>query len=362
MAFYVTIFIVLLLFSFVEVFTKRNLFVKILYWSACLFLFMLSFLRWETGTDWVNYYNYFQRVLYRPYEYDEFEVGFRVLNYVVRSFTNEYTVLLIFLGLILFFFQSKAIKELSPFPLLSLTCLFASQAANILFVRQWVAVAILFYSIVYIKKSKFLPFLLFVLLATTIHRSAGIFIFAYWIFKAKISVKWMIILISFSILFSFIVQELLNSLLGSFGGAVIQAKLNMYLNETYNAEVNEQHNFFLTLIRGVGNKLFILIFCICLFRKRMEDEEIRGVLNIYWVGVLLYFITIPISFALVRFSFAFDIVYIILVAHIIKVFKKPSNKGVVFSILLIYIILRLFQFLNSTYSEEFIPYKTIDLF
>ena len=362
MEFYITIFIILLFFSLLEVFIKKDIFIKSLYWGTCSFLFILSFIRWETGTDWHSYYGYFQRVLQRPYEYDEFETGFRVLNYTIRSFTDEYTILLLLLGLILFSFQSKAIKELSPLPLFSLTCLFASQVANILFIRQWIAVAILFYSIVYIKNKKFIPFLILVILATTIHRSSFIFILSWWIFRAKISIKWMIIWLSLSILFSFIVQQLLNSLLGSFGSTVIQAKLNMYLNETYNAEVNEQHNFLFTLIRGVGNKLFVLIISLFIFRKRLKDVEIRGLINIYWTGALLYFVTIPISLALMRFSFAFDIVYIILIAYIIKSFRKKSNKGIVFSILSIYISLRLLQFLNSTYSETFIPYKTINLF
>ena len=322
MAFYVTIFIVLLFFSFVEVFTKKNLFVKILYWSTCLFLFMLSFLRWETGTDWVNYYNYFQRVLYHPYEYDEFEVGFRVLNYAVRSFTNEYTVLLFFSGLMLFFFQSKAIKELSPFPLLSLTCLFASQAANILFVRQWMAIAILFYSIVYIKRRKFLPFLLLVLLAITIHRSAGIFIFAYWIFKAKISVKWMMIWLVSTVVFSLFIQNLLNSLLGNLGNLVIEDKLNTYLSESYNSGLNKEF------------------------------------INIYWLGTMLYFVMLPISLALVRFSYPFDIVQIILIAHISNSFGKES-RIIVFFIFSVYLFLRLFQFLKSAYSDEIIPYKFV---
>ena len=357
MAFYVTIFIVLLLFSFVEVFTKRNLFVKILYWSACLFLFMLSFLRWETGTDWVNYYNYFQRVLYRSYEYDEFEVGFRFLNYAVRSLTKEYTILLFFSGLILFLFQSVAIKKLSPFPLLSLTCLFASQVANILFVRQWIAVAILFYSIIYIKKRRFILFLLLVILATTIHRSSIIFIFSWWVFRAKISIKWMRIWIVLTVFFSLVVQEVLSSLLGTFGGVFIQDKLNIYLSESYNSELNKELDYFSILIRGVANKLFIFLLSIFVLRKTMK-KDVKGVINIYWFGTMLYFIMLPISLALVRFSYSFDIVQIVLIPYILKSLSK-KNRLVVFIIFIVYLFLRLLQFLNSTYSLLFIPYKFV---
>ena len=72
MSFYITIFTIFFLLSLIEALNKKSYFVKVTYVGICLFLFILSFLRWETGTDWINYYNYFKYIFDVPYELDIF--------------------------------------------------------------------------------------------------------------------------------------------------------------------------------------------------------------------------------------------------------------------------------------------------
>lgn len=363
MEFYVTIFIFFVFFSFIEIFTKQKYIAKYLFVFSCLFLFVLSFIRWETGTDWNNYQMYFHYVLRTPYEDDIFESGFRAINYLVRDFTEEYTVLLFVSGIVLFVFHSMAIKELSLYPMLSLTFLYSINFANILFVRQSITVAILFYSIKLIIDNKFWKFLFLVLLSTTIHRSAILFIFAWWIFKSKISFKKMLIILASSIVLSYVLKYLLESLLGSFGGTVIQNKLETYLSDSYNESVNEHVNFTFILIKGIANKLLVLLGAMYIYKKlKDEDKVFRGLINIYWFASFVYFITISISIALARFAFAFDIVQIILIAYIISYFGNIRSKGIIFVIFLVYATLRLFTLLNSPFQEEFVPYKHIPIF
>ncbi|MDO4230381.1 MAG: EpsG family protein, partial [Capnocytophaga sp.] len=360
---YVTIFIFFVFFSFIEIFTKQKNIAKYLFIFSCLLLFILSFIRWKTGTDWDNYQTYFEGILYKPYANDSFEPGFRAINYIARSISKEYTISLFFSGIILFTFQSLGIVKFSIYPMTSLTFLYASQLANILFVRQWIAVAILFYSIKFIRDNKFWQFLLLVLLATTIHRSAIVFVLAWWIYQNWISFKKMLIVLASSIVFSYLLHYLLQSLLGSFGGAVIQHKLEKYLSDSYNEELNEQMNFTLILIKGIANKLVVLLGSMYIYGKlKEEDKFFRGLINIYWLGCVIYFVTISISLALVRFSFAFDIVQIILITYILSHFSNIRNRGIIFAVLLAYAALRLFTFLNSPYQDEFVPYKHITIF
>ena len=56
------------------------------------------------------------------------------------------------------------------------------------FIRQCIAIAIFLYSIEYIKKKKFIPYLLIILLASTFHKSMLIMIPVYFI--ARIAVNW----------------------------------------------------------------------------------------------------------------------------------------------------------------------------
>ena len=67
-----------------------------------LFLFVLFVLhdglRWDTGTDWDNYYNYFQHCLYNRWEH--FEVGYCILSELIREITDSYTVFCLFMRLL----------------------------------------------------------------------------------------------------------------------------------------------------------------------------------------------------------------------------------------------------------------------
>ncbi|MFK8302433.1 EpsG family protein [Capnocytophaga stomatis] len=363
MLFYFSILILFAFFSFVELFTKQRSISGYLYFLSCTFLFLLSFLRWETGTDWKNYQIYFETILNRSFENDSFEVGFRIMNYLVRFFSDNYTFLLLFSGAILFIFQTKAILNLSLYPMTSLTFLYGIQLGNILFVRQWIAIAILFYSIKFIRNNRFLGFLSLVLIATTIHRSAILFVFAWWLFRSNISFKRMLIILSLSLVFSYLTHHLLSSFLGSLGGAVIQHKLDTYLSDSYNEGLNKEINFTFILIKGVANKLLVLLGAMYIYWKfKDKDRFFRGLINIYWFGCLIYFIMISISLALVRFSYAFDIMQIILITYIFFHFKRIKNRGIVFVIFLGYVSLRLLTFLNSAYQEEIVPYKYISIF
>ena len=361
MEFYISIFIILSFFSFLEIFTKRNNSINFLYWGVCMYLFILSFLRWETGTDWYNYYNYFKNIFLLSYELDIFESGFRILNYTIRSFTDEYTIMLFVLGFILFSFQSLAIKELSLYPILSLTFLYASQLANILFVRQWIAVAILFYSIIFIKKNKFLHFLFLVLIAASIHRVSFVFITSWWIFKMNISIKRIILFLCLSIIFSYLVEHFLNSILGGIEKRVFKERFNLYIDSSSNSEYKENTNFTLVLIKGLINRLSILFVSFYIYTKT-KDSTLRGYINLYWVGSVLFFSLISISPALARIAYYFDFIQIILISYIIFSFHTLTNKIIAFSILGIYMLFRITQFLNGIYSEEIIPYKFTNIF
>ena len=344
MSFYITIFTIFFLLSLIEALNKKSYFVKVTYVGICLFLFILSFLRWETGTDWINYYNYFKYIFDLPYELDIFEIGFRALNYSIRYLTD-------------------AIKKLSPFPILSLTFLYASQLGNILFVRQWIAIAILFYSITYIQKNKFIPFIALVLIASSIHRSALIFIISWWIFKINISTKKILLSLCLTIFLSYIIESFLFSFLGSIGMRVIQARLSIYMDDSYNSGLKENINFTLVLIKGFINRAFILFISLYIYIKNSENKILRGYINLYWLGCILFFSLISISPALARLAYYFDFIQVILISYIMLFsFRTITNRIIALIILGIYMLFRLNQFLNGPYSEELIPYKFVNFF
>lgn len=146
------------------------------------------------GSDTLNYARIFNRItFYKSFfeacEYEKIESGYIALNYFLGNIGLEYYQFQFFVALFIyvsyFCFISKYSKNvgLSCFLFLTLRLMFGPM--NV--VRMYLAVASLLYSVPFIQKRKFIPFLLFVLLATSFHKSAFIFILLYPL--AKINVR-----------------------------------------------------------------------------------------------------------------------------------------------------------------------------
>lgn len=357
MGIYIVIFTIISLFALIESTNLDRRITLFSYFLLCFGLYTLSFIRWEIGTDWKNYYDYFQSVGSIPFEDDVFEWCYSVLTRIVAHFTDNYTVFLCVAGLILFLFQSFAIKRLSPYPIISLLFLWAVQFANVLFVRQWIAIAILMYAVTFIEKKKFIPFILLVILAAGFHRTSWIFVFAWWIYQLNFSRKTMILVLIASVGFSMILTKVLELLSGGVGG-IIQAKIDTYLSEEFNDDTNSDIGILAVIIRGFANKFLILLTSFYLYNKIVEKyPQFQGYLNLYWFGAILYFSTISISVVFVRISYAFDVFQIILIAYFFRVIESPLIRLLSFILLICYLFLRMRQQLNGPYAEEFVPFK-----
>lgn len=359
MSFYIVIFFILCVFSFIEGQNLDRRITGFFYFTFCFCFFVLSFIRWETGTDWKNYYEYFFNVRNVVAENDPFEWGFSLLIKTVSFFFDSYSVFLFVAGFLLFAFQSIAIKKLSPYPIVSLLFLWSIQFANILFVRQWIAVAILVYSVTFIQKRRVLPFVLLIILAASFHRSSLVFIVAWWAYNLKISKKKMTIILLISMGFSVIITKTIEILSAGLG-SIVQAKIDLYLNSDYNSETNEDLNLVSIIIKGFANKFLILFISFYLYDKIKEKyPQFQGYLNLYWFGAVIYFSTISISLVFVRFSYAFDFFQIILVPYFFRISENNVIKIVMFVFFFAYLFLRMWQVLNGPYMEDYVPYKII---
>lgn len=357
MTFYFLIFAVLALFSAFEVYGLKQTESRKIFVVFCLFLFVLSFIRWETGTDWETYYAAFNTSIEWGTE-NEFEWGFARINEAVKIFFDNYTILLLVLGAILFIFQSKGILKLSPYPITSLLFLWCTSFANVFFVRQSIATAILFYSVGFLQERKAVKFFLMIVLATLFHRTSLIFILAWWVFPLKIKPTFMMLFILISLLLSAIISKLMGGL-GNIAGGVVQQKMEAYLdssNETFGTEASLAQ----IIIKGFANKIFI--FAIALFYlMKIEKKEVifRGYFNLYFVGIIIYFSTISISIAFVRLSYIFDMMLIILAPIILNNIEQKYIRFSLFFIFVCYTCLRLYISLVGGYYELYVPFKTI---
>lgn len=181
MLFYYIIFFIIASCAFLEVFGLKERDKRIIFTFICLVLYILSFVRWECGTDWRSYYFYFSHIPENTLIHESnFEFGYAFINAFAKVYWGDFTGVLFLCATILFSFQSIAIWKLSPLPILSVLFFFSIFIGGIFFVRQTIAGGILLYSILYIQKRRFFSFLFLVVLASLFHRSAVLFIFAFF--------------------------------------------------------------------------------------------------------------------------------------------------------------------------------------
>lgn len=358
------ILVILILGALFEVFGQKNChhrkYQSLFFCSVIVLIYILSVIRWERGTDWDSYYYYFTTGSKTLDYFHHFENGFILLNFIVRSITDNYTILLFVLGSILYFFLYRSIKSISVYPIFSLLCYFAVMKGGIFFVRQTVAVSILLFSVKYIIDRNLKAFILLIILATLLHRSSLIFLPCYWLYNINIKLRTYIIILVGCSLIAFFLLTVANGVNIATGNPFIDAKINGYLRsglegEMYGVNMSKET----MLIRGFGKRfIFLVLISLFLWKDMRKSPKTRGLFNIYFSGICFYLLSAPISIDFARAALPFDLMDIFLLPSIVFVQKSVSNKVILFIIISLISFNRLQSSINLR-PEYFVPYKSI---
>ncbi|TXI98519.1 MAG: EpsG family protein [Neisseriales bacterium] len=333
--------------------------VYIVYSLIVLIFLGMSFLRWERGTDWDSYYIVFlSSANALPREY---EIGFGYLNYFTRNITDSFTVFLFINGLILYLSKYQVVYKFSIFPIVSLWVYFSTGFGDIFFVRQNVAVAITFIALFFVIKRRPIYFTLTVVCAAFIHISALAFLISYKIYYLKLSKKSQITLCFLTLILLLIVSLLQNELFNLFARAniLLLAKFATYFNSSVDQASGAGSPMFI-LIKGLLNRVLMLLL-IRFIAKWIPnyDNDMRGFINIYVIGIIFFALTALFSPSLGRIGYYFFSVEGILIANLFSVKYTPQNKTILFLIVLVYLFVRFYGVLYGEYSELYLPYNTI---
>lgn len=349
------IFFILALLCIVELNFGRKYSKKILIIPIVVF-FTLSFLRWERGSDWQAYHDMFINIFKIKYYQDNYEFLFVSLNKIVRFFTDSYTVFLFTAACIIFPCTYNIIKKYSISPILSLLVLFCTALGFIFFVRQTVAISLCLFAIHFIIQRKFLYFFVTVLAAFMFHRSAIVFLPAYFVYNLTFSRKQIILIVVCSFGLTFVAKALFGYL-SLANIASISERSDMYLKEGKNS-FGSAFSPMETMVRGIGYRLVVIIIGLSFYDLYVKDKMYRGFFNIYLVGVILFIIMVPISVALIRFAAYYEIAQLFLYPYIILFFKNKEVKNVVLFIMIAFFFIRINSVITG-YYDLYIPYKSI---
>jgi len=170
-----------------DVFNRSKL--TIFHWLALFSICIVVGFRYEVGTDWQGYkewFEYFKIVSFDSLDKLNFELGFLILNYGLAKLDADYTLMFSLMALISWVFIFKGITA-NILPLF-LFLVFADEyffwSMNV--IRQFMCLAIFLYAIRFIVQRKAKEYFFFVLIAILFHTSAAILILFYFIPWGKI--------------------------------------------------------------------------------------------------------------------------------------------------------------------------------
>ena len=349
MVLYWSIFILIVLFSFLEqtcVISKKN--AKTIFIFMVLVLYCLSFMRWERGTDWQAYYSFFLDGGERR-TYDEHtEPGYLLFNRIVAFFTDSYTVFLACWSGVYYFlyvllankinglFKGKTLRR-CYMPLLLFD--FSQGFAGMFAVRSTMAYLICFLAFFYIYEKKPLKFIIALLLATSLHVSSAIFILAYPLYRMQLN--------KISIAAIIIVTFLLFSL-GAYYEPILKA-LNFGGYDEYLG--GEERRSVLGSLKWVF--AFLALFA---FRPMGKNELYGGIVNIVLVGIILFLWSQLYSPVAQRLSLVFTQCILRWLAMVF--YGYGEKKRILFLLVIVaFCGVSLWSTLNSDYKGLYIPYK-----
>lgn len=359
MGLYVVLFLAMLPFVCLELGSVNPKHQRLFHVFIIVFLF-LSFLRWETGTDWDSYLRIFNNIS-EPFDTLEepeanTEKGYMFLNNLAKFLSSSYTMMLFLEGLIIYIYLYKGIRWLSPYPLFSLFIFFCMNLGGIFFVRQTIAVVITLFSIKYIIQRRLWMFLLMIILASTFHRTAVIFVFTYFVFYRRYSFLTSFLLLLGSAILGYIIGSALMDYLSSAGLSGISERIAMYSGADYNDALGMSSTAF--MIRGLINRFFIFTLVFLFMRAfRNEDDVFNGIFNLYLFGACLFVFVTPISREFARLTGYYDIVQILIYPYLLFILHG-SRKRILFLLLIFFFVFRLYSAVNQWY-DAYVPYKTV---
>lgn len=330
MTYYTVLLILYFVLSFLRLENKMsNKKKRIMLISLLLPLFILTAFRdISVGNDTLNYYNGFKYISLQPslkmaIKNSRFEMGYIFLNYLVSVLGGNYYTLQFLMSIIIYkslydFLKDKSVNlAMSCFIFLTLRMFIGPMNT----VREWLAISLLFYGITAFEKNKKIKFTIFIILASSFHKTAIIFLvllFLPYFSNKKIFKLFIFILGFFMAIFGKRIFTFLTSFLGMYEGYL---KSNYFMNFSY---------------IGVCLVLFIntVIFLLFEFYKKkfLINEQNKKIDIRYYICycALIFMVFIHIiglsNTIMGRLADYFEIFYLISIPNLCNVIVKTKKS------------------------------------
>ena len=299
----------------------------------------------KVGRDTINFFRMFQRIsnykTLTDYEFNLIEPLYAILNFIVGKITGSYLIFNILIASFTMLFLSMAIYKLSNNVFWSvyifISCCFFYQMMNQF--RQLLAMSITLYAFSFLVEKKTRKYILWILVATLIHKSAFIMVILVPLLKIRYSKKMMIqyaFITVAGLLFSDIIVKVIRL-----------TPYRVYLGSSF-----DKH-FELSAILNLIVRTCMFAF-VCFFYQKYKTKEHQFNIDLIYHLITwnLVFQVITVQFMLFgRLTSYFFYGYFLLIPNVLencfeKIFNRRFIKTTLFIMLLIY------QLVYYTYTKS----------
>jgi hypothetical protein len=343
--------------------TKRNILIFLV-----IMLTIFFGIRWDTGTDWKTYYEYFLRAkwsnifsLSRDYGQQTLEPGFVLMMVIPKTLFNDYTFYLIVSNLLRFVLFAFVAMRLSRYPIV--TFVFLVTAIMLFPTRIPYAYAFFIFGYIFIIERNLKGFLLMWALASLTHSSAMILFPVYFLYNKKIPIPVQIITYTVTLLFASQITELLASIIpallesSDLDTTIIVDFSDKVENYTLvSTQVVEEKSTISYLVEFVS--LMIANFVRFRIGDKITKEEKRDLdffICFYFISLLFKNLFSENMYHLQRYKNYFDTLPFIVPFFLVH-FRKMRVAVVIIFIAFVYYRLEK-QIFQGAWSDLFIPYR-----
>lgn len=264
--------------------------------------------------------------------FQNYEWGYIVFNKIVGSIFKDTQFFLACVAFVCLFPVYAVISKKSESPVFS-TIIYMGLTAFLMTysgLRQAIAIALCFYSILFVERRQKIRFVLCVLIAFLFHSSAILWLLAYPLFYLRMNIRFRLISITiFPLIFLF--GDDIVLLIASVTGK------NMVLD--YNG----------------AWELFLLYCCIYIFGALYAKDDQQGYLNIFYIACLIqslgYF-----HGSITRMAYYFSMPLLLLIPNMVGGIQSKNLRFLAKTALLLFFVVFGLYNIQNTYWAKAAPY------
>ena len=311
-------------------------------------LAMITMLRHDSvGTDTETYMYFFRKLSamsWREVGQYDLEIGYSYFNKAVSIFTKDPQAFLAIIAMITIGMIYHTYKRLCGDPSLTIV-LFCTMSTFVMMfsgIRQMLAIGIGFIAYEFTRNKKLVPFILTVILAMCIHTSAFMLAFMYPLYRAKVTRKWLYVVIPVLLVIFAFNQPIFTVL-----SAIIEAYTE------YEGGISSTGAYTMLI-------LFVLlaVFAFVIPDERYIDEETIGLRNFMLLALALQMFS-PLHTLAMRMNYYYIIFIPLLIPKIISCRSQTMDQIAVVGRHVMVVFFLVYFFMNAYTGDnlDVFPYR-----